>query len=54
MNWWLNFLVKIFGGLLTSIGLLMLNQYPIQTVWVIVLMTAGIALLFAPEFGKDY
>ena len=49
MKWGLNFLVKVLGAFLTSYGILMTQQAPIQPGWVIGLFTVGLALLFAPK-----
>lgn len=49
MEWGLNFLVKIVGAFLTSYGILMIQQTPVQPGWVVGLFTVGLALLFVPK-----
>jgi hypothetical protein len=49
MAWGINFLVKILGAFVTSYGIGMTQQTPVQTGWIIGLFTIGLALLFAPE-----
>lgn len=52
MQWIQNFLVKILGAFLTSYGILMTQQTPLEPGWIIGFFTIGLALLFAPKIGK--
>jgi hypothetical protein len=50
MNWILNFLVKLLGAFLTSMGLFSLVAGKYASIgWVIGFLTVGLALLFAPK-----
>jgi hypothetical protein len=56
MNWAINFLIRVLGAFLTSFGILGVYQmvrYPdTSPAWVVVSLTIGLALLFAPEIKK--
>ena len=53
MEWLLNFLIKILGGFLTSFGLVgfyqMIGNPDTSPALMVIFLTIGLALLFAPE-----
>jgi len=52
MKWGLTFLVRILGAVITSIGVMMTQQAPLQKSWIFGLFLVGLSLLAIPNIEK--